>query len=72
MAIVQQARCESCGRTRGDTHRALVGVPDDAQLTDELCGSSEGVCETTDGCHAEPDGHCEHGHPSWWLELGII
>lgn len=30
-----------------------------------------GGCEATDGCWVEPDGVCEHGHPSWlvWLEL---
>jgi hypothetical protein len=32
----------------------------------------EGVCEATDGCLVEPDGHCSHGHPSWLLELGLI
>jgi len=28
--------------------------------------------EATDGCAIEPDGMCEHGHPSWMLRLGII
>lgn len=32
----------------------------------------DGVCETTDGCSAEPDGYCEHGHPSWLLQMGLI
>jgi hypothetical protein len=32
-----------------------------------------GTCETTDGCcDIEPDGYCEHGHPSWMLYLGLI
>lgn len=26
----------------------------------------------TDGCVIEPDGVCEHGHPSWMLKLGYI
>ena len=26
----------------------------------------------TDGCTIEPDGICEHGHPSWLLKIGII
>ena len=26
----------------------------------------------TDGCEIEPDGVCEHGHPSWMLKLGLI
>ena len=33
----------------------------------------EGFCEATDGCApVEPDGYCEHGCPSWLLELGYI
>lgn len=32
----------------------------------------DGVCEATDGCRVEPDGHCEHGCPSWLLKLGLI
>ena len=34
--------------------------------------SLDGVCEATDGCRIEPDGHCEHGYPSWLLVFGII
>lgn len=33
---------------------------------------SDGGCEATDGCWVEPDGVCEHGHPSWLLRLGLI
>lgn len=33
---------------------------------------SGGGCEATDGCWVEPDGVCEHGHPSWLLRLGYI
>lgn len=29
-------------------------------------------CEATDGCWVEHDGVCPHGHPSWFLELGLI
>ena len=30
-------------------------------------------CRCTDGCEPiEPDGTCEHGYPSWLLQLGII
>ena len=32
----------------------------------------EGTCEATDGCWVEPDGICEHGHPSWLLYWGLI
>jgi len=28
--------------------------------------------ETTDGCIVEPDGVCEHGHPSWLVVLHYI
>jgi len=31
------------------------------------CGS-----KTPCGCWVEPDGHCEHGNPSWLLALGFI
>ena len=37
------------------------------QEWDSECG-----CEATDGCWVEPDGECEHGHPSWLLHLGLI
>jgi len=33
---------------------------------------NDGVVEATDGCRVEPDGICEHGHPSWFLYMGII
>lgn len=32
----------------------------------------DGDCEATDGCIVEPDGHCEHGKPSWLLKLGFM
>jgi hypothetical protein len=31
-----------------------------------------GTCTATDGCWTEPDGTCEHGHPSWLVVLGQI
>lgn len=31
-----------------------------------------GVAKATDGCEVEPDGHCEHGKPSWLIRLGFI
>lgn len=33
---------------------------------------SNGVAKATDGCTVEPDGHCEHGKPSWLLQMGVI
>jgi len=32
----------------------------------------DSVCDATDGCEVEPDGVCEHGHPSWLLYYGIL
>ena len=26
----------------------------------------------TDGCIVEIDGMCQHGHPSWFLKLGLV
>jgi hypothetical protein len=34
--------------------------------------ASDCGCEATDGCWVEPDGTCEHGHPSWLIRLGFI
>ena len=31
-----------------------------------------GTCYATDGCTVEPDGVCEHGHPSWMMYWGVI
>jgi len=31
-----------------------------------------GKAKATDGCRVEPDGTCEHGHPSWLLISGLI
>ncbi len=33
---------------------------------------SDGMCDATDGCLVELDGHCPHGCQSWFLELGLI
>lgn len=43
--------------------------PDDEQVEHWVFDS---VCEATDGCCVEPDGVCEHGHPSWLLYLELI
>jgi hypothetical protein len=37
----------------------------------EMMADDDG-CEATDGCWVEPDGHCEHGNPSWALAYGLI
>jgi len=43
--------------------------PSSGQLNRMLMDS---VVDATDGCQVEPDGVCEHGHPSWLLYLGMI
>jgi hypothetical protein len=43
--------------------------PDEEQLCYWVFDS---IVEATDGCTVEPDGVCEHGHPSWLLKLGLI
>lgn len=32
----------------------------------------DSVVDATDGCRVEPDGVCEHGHPSWLVQLNLI
>jgi len=34
--------------------------------------SVNSIVEATDGCMVEPDGICEHGYPSWFIQLGVI
>ena len=33
---------------------------------------NDGGCKAVDGCWTDPDGYCDHGTPSWALELGLI
>ena len=46
------------------------GCPDMDTIEDWAFG--DGDCEALDGCRVGPDGHCEHGSPSWLIELGVI
>lgn len=41
-------------------------------FSDLAAWMEEGGCEALDGCWVEPDGHCEHGSPSWLLHYGLI
>ena len=41
-----------------------------AEELDEQIADS--VVDATDGCRVEPDGCCQHGHPSWLIALGLI
>jgi len=69
-----RVKCEMCGaiadpETRKIRHKVITPVPDDDQISEWVMDS---VCDATDGCQVEPDGHCEHGHQSWLLRLGFI
>lgn len=43
-------------------------------LEDIMMDAEEGGCTTScdEVCWVEPDGVCEHGHPSWMIRLGLI
>lgn len=47
-------------------------VPQPSMEELERAALFDGVCDATDGCMVEPDGMCEHGHPSWLIYLGLI
>ena len=68
MAVTVE-QCESCGRKRGERHKATESRPDMESLTEMV---ADGVVDATDGCQVEPDGQCEHGHNSWLLVMGLI
>lgn len=53
----------------GDYPKAITHEP-----SIRLCEmwADEGFAQATDGCIVEPDGECEHGHPSWLISLGFI
>ena len=69
MARVAVERCESCGRLRGEKHVATGKRPSLRTMNKWV---SDGVAKASDGCRVEPDGHCDHGHASWLLVLGLI
>lgn len=69
MPLVDVEICESCGRHRGERHKATESRPTMEQL-EEWVG--DGIAEATDGCRVEPDGFCEHGHNSWLVVLGWV
>ena len=52
-----------------DRLREIRTEPSLEQINEWL---NEGGAEATDGCWVEPDGTCEHGKPSWLIELGLI
>jgi hypothetical protein len=69
MPLVVVDVCESCGRSKGEKHKATEPRPTMEQLEEWIC---DGVAEATDGCRVEPDGTCEHGHSSWLMVLGFV
>lgn len=48
--------------------------PEEPEPSDEQIEAwmFDSICEATDGCTIEPDGICEHGHPSWLLRKGLV
>ncbi len=49
--------------------KPTVEEPDMDEL-EECLDEGYGTC--TDGCMVEPDGVCEHGHPTWLIKYGMI
>ena len=67
---VEPAVCETL---TGNSHRWPKPTAREPSLeTLEQWMWEDGGCEATDGCWIEPDGVCQHGHPSWLLRLGLI
>ncbi len=56
-------RCQDCGSDYS------IDSPSIDTLKD---WDNDAGCEALDGCWVEPDGACEHGHPSWLRALGMI
>jgi len=50
-------------------HELRRAEPSAAQIKEWL---DDGRAEALDGCIVEPDGTCQHGSPSWLIELGLI
>lgn len=57
----------------------VVDLPDwpeptmeEPSLDDLYAAIFDSVVDATDGCRVEPDGMCEHGHPSWFIYLEVI
>lgn len=66
---------ESLEKVFGSSDQTLAKIPTVSQPTVEQLEewAMQGFCEAVDGCFPiEPDGHCEHGQPSWLLHLGLI
>ena len=73
MALVDVPVCESCGRLRGERHKATTKRPSLKTMERWVMGPDAAACKATDGCvGVDPDGECEHGHTSWLRVAGFI
>lgn len=55
--------------------KPTIPPPNDRELLEMLQASvmdTRTTFETSDGCEVEPDGTCEHGHPTWLVRQGWI
>ena len=59
-------------RIKVKQYMAEQGIEDLNEYLEELVSDSICPAMCTSGCEVEPDGKCEHGHPSIMLALGII
>lgn len=59
-------RCETC------KHRSDCDPTPEPEIEQWEEWDEDGGCEAVDGCWVEPDGHCEHGCPSWLIVMGLI
>lgn len=57
--------------TRISVKEALENAGVEGYDDDALLDSIVPAC-CSEGCEVEPDGHCEHGHPSVLLAMGVI
>ena len=63
-------RGSDSSRYAAGTFLRLSGLDDILEQLQEW--EADGGCEATDGCWVEPDGHCEHGEPSWMVALDLL
>ena len=68
------AAAASAEAVKINTARAMVPTTEEPDIDTLMSwmNSPTEANEATDGCIVEPDGICEHGYPSWLLELGLI
>jgi len=70
VAVGQVARAET--KLAENSHASVILKPKVPSMATLQRWMFDGVAKATDGCEVEPDGHCEHGKPSWLLKLGVI